>query len=122
MSRIGKNIAILLITILALIQSLGIYKINEIINSKSLVVQSNTSIQKDLLDFYEELNCLKEKNIIAANEINGQWHIKLQIEGDKEYILDELSKLQVYDISDYIINHSNNINTVIVEISDKNKI
>lgn len=122
MSRFGKNIAILLITILALVQSLVIYKVNEINNYESIVVQSNTSTQKDLLDFYEELNCLKERNIIAANEINGQWHIKLQIEGDKEHILDELSKLQVYNISDYSINHSNNINTVIVEISDKNEI
>lgn len=122
MSRFGKNIAILLITILALVQSLVIYKVNEINNYESIVVQSNTSTQKDLLDFYEELNCLKERNIIAANEINGQWHIKLQIEGDKEHILEELSKLQVYNISDYSINHSNNINTVIVEISDKNEI
>lgn len=122
MSRFGKNIAILLITILALVQSLVIYKVNEINNYESIVVQSNTSTQKDLLDFYEELNCLKERNIIAANEINGQWHIKLQIEGDKEHILEELLKLQVYNISDYSINHSNNINTVIVEISDKNEI
>lgn len=122
MSRFGKNIAILLITILALVQSLVIYKVNEINNYESIVVQSNTSTQKDLLDFYEELNCLKERNIIAANEINGQWHIKLQIEGDKEHILEELLKLQVYNISDYSISHSNNINTVIVEISDKNEI
>lgn len=122
MSRVGKNIAILLITIFALVQSLVIYKINGIINSKSLVVQSNVKTQKGLLDFYDELNCLKEKNIIAANEINGQWYIKLQIEGDKDYILNELSKLQVYNISNYSINRSDNINTVIVEISDKNEI
>ena len=64
---------------------------------------------------------MKEKNIIAANEVDGKWYIKLKFEGNKEHLLEELSKLQIYNISEYSINHSDDKNTITVEISDKDK-
>lgn len=122
MSRVIKNLIILFIIIISITQSLAIYKFNKIINSKSIVVQGNTSIEKDLLDFNEELGFLEKMKILSANKIDGDWHIKLQIEGDKEHIIGELSKLEIYNINSYSIKHVNNINEVIVEIIDKNNV
>lgn len=122
MSRVIKNLIILFIIIISITQSLAIYKFNKIINSKSISVQGNTSIEKDLLDFNEELGFLEKMKILSANKIDGDWHIKLQIEGDKEHIIGELSKLKIYNINSYSIKHVNNINEVIVEIIDKNNV
>lgn len=122
MNKIIKNIIISVIIILAVIQSLYIYKSNEILKYKSCSVQNTITSKKSLLDFYKELNCLKEKNIIGANEVNGKWYIKLKIEGSRNNILDELRKLQIYNINDYTINHNNDNNILIVEISDKNEV
>ena len=77
---------------------------------------------KTLKEFNEELNCLKEKNILSANEINEKWYIKVKIQGNKEELLNEISKLENYEISDYIINKNKDENSIVLEISAKESV
>lgn len=121
MKKLSKNTMITLTIIFALVQSLFIYKTNEENKSKVCIDQSNIKSYKNLSQFNQELDCLAEKSIIAANQVDGKWHIRLKIQGNKEYILNELSKLKAYDISDYVINHNSYENTVIIEITDSER-
>ncbi|HEX9027406.1 MAG TPA: hypothetical protein VF839_13195 [Clostridium sp.] len=100
-----------------------VFYINKIDKAKNIKVYNNAQKviynHKTLKEFNEELNCLKEKNIVSANEINGKWYIKIKIIGNKEELLNEISKLENYDISDYIINKNKDENSIVLEISAK---
>jgi len=100
-----------------------VFYINKIDKVKNIKVYNNAQKviynHKTLKEFNEELNCLKEKNIVSANEINGKWYIKIKIIGNKEELLNEISKLENYDISDYIINKNKDENSIVLEISAK---
>jgi hypothetical protein len=77
---------------------------------------------KSLKQFNEDLNCLKEKNILSANVVDGKWYLKVKINGNKEELLNEISKLKNYDISDYIINKNKDESSIILEISTKESV
>ena len=103
-----------------------VFYINKINKAKNIKVYNNAQKiiynHKTLKEFNEELNCLKEKNIVSANEINGKWYIKIKIIGNKEELLNEISKLENYDISDYIINKNKDENSIVLEISSKESV
>ena len=92
-----------------------VYYINKYNKEKNVVVynaQNRIVNHKTLKEFNEELSCLKEKNIIAANQINKEWYIKVKLQGTKEELLNEISKLKNYNISDYIISRSKEKNSI----------
>lgn len=123
MNKIFKYILIIITIIFVFVQ---IFYISKIYKSKNAKVYNNAQKvsynHKTLKEFNEELNCLKEKNILSANETNGKWYIKVKIQGNKEELLREISKLESYDISDYIINKNKDENSIVLEISPKESI
>jgi len=123
MNKLFKYILIIVMIIFVFVQ---IFYINKINKAKNIKVYNNAQKiiynHKTLKEFNEELNCLKEKTILSATETNGKWHIKIKIQGDKEELLNEVSKLENYDISDYIINKSKDENSIVLEISSKESV
>jgi hypothetical protein len=99
------------------------FYINKINNEKNVAVYNNVNSKvikhKSLKDINEELSCLKEKNILSANEINDKWYIKVKIQGNKEELAGEVSKLNNYEISDYTINRVKGKNSIVLEICSK---
>jgi len=120
MNKLYKYIVIIVMIVLAIAQVFYIIKIDK---GKNIKVYNNAQKiiynHKTLKEFNEELNCLKEKTILSANEINEKWYVKIKIEGNKEELLNEISKLENYNISDYIINKNKDENSIILEISVK---
>lgn len=122
MNRLYKNILILVIIILAFVQIICINIMNKVKNIKVSNMQNITYNHKTLKEFNDELNCLKEKRILSANEVNGKWYVKVKVEGKREELLNEISKLGTYNISDFIINKNQDENSVILEISSKESV
>lgn len=122
MTRLYKNILIIVIIIIAFVQIICINIINKDKNIKVSNMQNITYNYKSLREFNKELNCLKEKTILAANEVNENWYIKLKIQGSREELLSEISKLRNYDINEFIINKNKDENSIILEISSKESV
>lgn len=120
MNKLYKYIVIIAMIVLVIAQVFYIIKIDK---GKNIKVYNNAQKiiynHKTLKEFNEELNCLKEKTILSANEINEKWYIKIKIEGNKEELLNEISKLENYNINDYIINKNEDENSIVLEISVK---
>lgn len=120
MNKLYKYLLIIVMIAFILAQ---VFYINKIDKEKNIKVYNNAQKviynHKTLKELNAELNCLKEKNIVSANEINGKWYIKIKIMGNKEELLNEISKLENYDISDYIINKNKDENSIMLEISAK---
>ena len=123
MNKLFKYIFIILMVIFVSVQIFYIIKINKPQNTK---VYNNAQKviynHKTLKEFNDELNCLKEKNILSANETGGKWYIKVKIQGNREDLLNEISKLENYEINDYIINRNKDENSIVLEISSKDSI
>lgn len=122
MIRLYKKILIIVIIIIAFVQIICINIINKDKNIKVSNMQNITYNYKSLREFNKELNCLKEKTILAANEVNENWYIKLKIQGSREELLSEISKLRNYDINEFIINKNKDENSIILEISSKKSV
>ena len=120
MNKLYKYILIIVLIVFVFAQVSYINKSNETKKNKVYNnAQKITYNHKTLKEFNEELNCLKEKAILSANEINEKWYIKIKIQGNKEELVNEMSKLQNYDINSYIINRNKDENSIILEISSK---
>ena len=120
MNKLYKYIVIIVMIVLVISQvfyiiNMGKEKNIKVYNNAKKVIYNH----KTLKEFNEELNCLKEKTILSANEINKKWYIKIKLEGNKEELLNEISKLENYNISDYIINKNKDKNSIVLEISTK---
>lgn len=117
MNKIFKYVLIVIMAALMIIQAFFINKINK---EKNVVVynsvKSTIANHKSLKEIKDDLSCLKDKNILSANEVNGKWYVKVKIQGDKEELLGEISKLKNYEISDYIINKTKGENSIVLEI------
>lgn len=115
--------SLIIMTAIMIMQLLFIYKINK---EKNITVYNSVNRpvikEKSLKNINEELNCLKGKNIISAKNINGKWYFKFKIQGNKEELLGEISKLKNYEISDYIINRTKDENSIVLEICSKENI
>lgn len=123
MNKIYKNVLIIIMALIVICQFVFISKTNK---EKNVAVYNKVNREvinyKSLKDINEELSSLKEKNILSANEINGKWYVKVKIQGNKEELLREISKLKSYEISDYIINRVNGENSMVLEICPKENI
>lgn len=119
MNRLYKNILITVIIIIAFVQIICINIMKKDKNIKASNMQNITYNHKTLKEFNEELNSLKEKTILSANEIDGEWYIKVKIQGSREELLNEMSKLKAYYISDFIINKNRDESSVVLEVSSK---
>lgn len=117
MSKVYKNFLIIMIIIFVFVQIFCINIMNKAQNIKVSSIQNTTHNHKTLRQFSEELNYLKEKTILSANEIDGKWYVKVKIQGSREELLNEISKLKDYDISDFTINKNKDENSIILEIS-----
>jgi hypothetical protein len=119
MIKIFKYILIITMVILMISQTFFINKINKEKDVAAYNVKRTITKYKSLKEINEELSCLKEKNILSANKIDGKWHVKVKIQGSKQELLDEITKFKKYEISDYIITRSKGENTIVLEISSK---
>ncbi|MFW2487602.1 hypothetical protein [Clostridium chromiireducens] len=122
MSKILKNIVAFILGAVVFVQ---IYCINIKKNEKNIKVYNtldNTQKHKALNELYEELSCIEEKDIIAANKRDNVWYLKIKISGNKEELLNDISKLRNYDISDYEISKKEDKCNIVLEISAKESI
>ncbi|WP_160688819.1 hypothetical protein [Clostridium sp. C2-6-12] len=123
MNKIYKNILILIMVVIASVQGWFISNINK---QKNIVVCNNINSEiinnKSLKDINEELSCLNDKNILSANEVNGKWYVKVKIKGDKDKLVQEISKLKNYEINDYFINRVKGENFIVLDICSKENI
>lgn len=119
MSKIFKYILIIIMSMIMVAQIFFINKTNNLKDVAVYNVKGTISKYKSLKEINEELSCLKEKNILSANEIDGKWRVKVKIQGNKQELLDEISKLKNYEISDYIITRNKEENSIVLEISSK---
>lgn len=123
MNKAYKYIAIIAMIVFVFIQVLCInyYEKDKnnimVYNSKDTVHNNKT-----LKEFSDELNYLRNKNILSANKIDGKWYVKIKIIGNKDELLNEIGKLKNYDINDYSINRNIQESSVIVQISEKDGI
>lgn len=120
MNKMYKKVLIIMMVLIAIFQAFFINKINR---EKNVAVYNNVNRSivnhKSLKDINEELSCLKEKNILSANEINDKWYVKVKIQGNREELEGEISKLINYEITDYIINRTKGENSIVLEICSK---
>lgn len=120
MNRMYKKVLIIIMFIIAICQVFFINKINK---EKNIAVYNNVDRiiinHKSLKDLNEELSCLKEKKILSANEVNGKWYVKVKLQGNREELEGEMSKLSNYEICDYIINKTKEENSIVLEICSK---
>ncbi len=119
MIKIFKYILIIIMGVLMFSQTFFINIINKEKDVAVYNVNKTITKYKSLKEINEELSCLKEKNILSANKIDGKWHVKVKIQGSKEELLDEITKFKKYEISDYIITRSKGENAIVLEISSK---
>jgi hypothetical protein len=103
---------------LILVQVFLINKINETKDVITYNTENTKGMTKTFNEINEDLSRLKEKNILSVKRNNKKWVFEIKIQGSKEELGTEISKLQNYDISDYIINRKEGENSVILKISD----
>ena len=119
MSKILKSIFIITIISVAFVQVFYINKFNKTKNLNVYNTQNNIHKYKTLKEFNKELSCLKEANIISANQVNEKWNVKVKIQGNRDRIIEwDYRKLKKYDISGYTISRKEGKNFIIMEISD----
>ncbi|WP_455804049.1 hypothetical protein [Clostridium butyricum] len=71
---------------------------------------------KDLTQLNREISELNNTSILSADKKNNIWYTQLKISGDKQIILEEIKKLEKYEINNYIISKNNTENCVIIDI------
>lgn len=120
MNKFFKYMWIIIMIIFLFLQ---VFYINKINKAKNIKVYNNAQKivynHKNLKEFNEELNSLKEKTILSESEINGKWYIKIKIQGNKEELLNQISILKNYEINECVINKNKDENSIVLEISSK---
>ena len=119
MNNIFKYGVIFLLTILVFVQIFCInkFKIDKNINECS--VQNSKYNYKTLHQITEELSYLTDKSILSANQTNGEWCVKIRINGNKYELINEMLKLKNYNIGNYTISKKGNEEYVILDITPK---
>jgi hypothetical protein len=119
MNKLHKYIILTIMIVLIFAQIFCINNIKKANNIKVYNTQNELDNYISLKQFNEDLNRLKEKTILSANEVNGKWFVKVKINGNNNDLVYEISKLKNYDISNYVINKNKDENCIILEISAK---
>lgn len=122
MNKFYKCSIIILMIVLIFVQIFCINKLDKDNNISVSNVQSHKYKYKTLKDINDELTSLKEKTILSATKTDEKWHVKLKLSGSKTELLNEISKLNNYDINSYEIDKNEKENSIILEISDKERV
>lgn len=122
MSRIFKYIILMAMIALIFIQISCINNMKKANNIKVYNAQNKFYNHKTLKQINEELDCLKEKTILSANQSDGKWYVKVKITGNKDELINEVSKLKNYDVINYIINKNKNESCIILDIRSKESV
>lgn len=85
-------------------------------NEKSENTYEIKSEYKDLSQLSSEINNLNNAVILSANKEDNIWCVQLKLSGLKQEILDEMKKLEIYEIKNYIIYKNSTENCVIIDI------
>ncbi|SFC96513.1 hypothetical protein [Clostridium uliginosum] len=122
MNKRNKGIITIIFIIVALFQSMVIFyiKSNEKLIKSTLPLKVTYSKNhKTLEDFNKKLQTLDNCYIVGAKEVDDKWYIKINIQGNKDILLEKLSYLSEYDINDYKFEHNKDKSSLTIELSDK---
>ena len=88
------------------------------INEKAIITSVDLEKEqyKDLSQLNREISKLNNATILNANKDNNIWCMQLKLSGSKEEILNEMKKLETYEIENYIISKNTIENCVIIDI------
>lgn len=110
-----KDVLLIFLIIFAFVQVCLNNILIKKIHTKSVTVKEIKK-HKDLTQIYKEICELNNTSISNADKKNGIWCIELKISGDKHDILEEIKKLEKYEINNYIINKNNTENYIILNV------
>ena len=91
-------------------------KLNRKLNEKPVRATVFEGTRKDLYELNKELNVLNNCTILNIYNDNDKWCAKLEFRGDKSQIIEEMNKIETYEIKDYIIGKDNTKYYVIMDI------
>lgn len=86
------------------------------INEKSQYTSAAEPEYKDLSQLNRDMSILKNAVILRAHKENNIWCVELKLSGGKQEILEEMKKLEKYEIKNYIISKNNTENCVIIDL------
>lgn len=115
MNRVLKVLLPVFLSILLIMQIIMLYRNNFKITEKN-AVHKKVKNEKSLYDIYNDLNLIKQKQIINAEHIDRGWKIKLQIDGKKDELIKQLDQLNRYKITNYDIYNDNNESYIVLEM------
>lgn len=110
-----KDVVLIFLIIFAIVQVCFYNILIKKTHTKSVSSQEIKKY-KDLTEIYGEINELNNMSISNADKKNNIWCIELKISGDKHDILEEIKKLEKYEINNYIINKNNTENYIILNV------
>lgn len=92
--------------------------LSEKINEKPITTSTDLekTQYKDLSQLNREISSLNNAIILNANKENNIWCIQVKLSGSRQEILDEMKKIEKYEIKNYIISKNNGENYVIIDI------
>lgn len=118
MSSRLKEIIIVLLLATFFIQAYLNNILSEKINEKSITTSADLAKTqyKDLSQLNREISSLNNAIILNANKENNIWCIQVKLSGSRQEILDEMKKIEKYEIKNYIISKNITENYVIIDI------
>lgn len=119
MNKLYKCCIILLLIILVFAQIFCINAIEKENNINAFSAKNYKYNNKTITEIANDLSCINDKTILSATETDGKWHVKVRIDGDKDQLLSELSKLKNYDISNFVVSKNEKEKYVELELSAK---
>ena len=121
----GNKILAIILIIMSCFQSMILYTTNKF----NLTVKKEESYKESVIinDYKNISNISSEfkdfdniELLEGAKQQDGNWIVSLKIEGEKEEILESLSKLKNYAIKNYKIEHNKDSGSLIIELSKNN--
>ena len=85
-------------------------------NEKSQYTSAAEPIYKDLSQLNKEISILKNAAILNAHKENNIWCVEVKLSGGKQEILEDMKKLEKYEIKNYAISKNNTENCVIIDL------
>lgn len=116
MNKMLKVFLVTFFIIFLLGQIIILYDNNFKINEQTNYTDEKIMQYKSFNSLYKELSVLTEKRIINAEKADNKWKIKMKINGEKDYLIKEVNKLEAYKILEYTIYNDNDESYIIVEI------
>ncbi|EHI99730.1 hypothetical protein CDLVIII_3154 [Clostridium sp. DL-VIII] len=122
MNKLCKYCIIILLIMLVFVQIFCINAIERENNINAFNAQNYKYKNKTITEITNDLSYINDKTIVSATYTGGKWHVKVRINGDKDQLISELSKLKDYDISNFIVNKNEKEKYVELELSAKESV